>query len=113
MDAGLLRHRIDIEEYTDSQDTSTGEITKEWTSVFSDVPASYEPLSVRELILSQSQRNTIVARFVIRWRAGLNDRQRIVHRGTIYNIEGLQPDKDSGLDYVTIPCSTGAREEGA
>lgn len=112
MKAGLLRHRIDIEEFTGSQDATTGEMTKTWTAVFSDVPAAYEPLSVRELIASQSQRNATVARFVIRWREGLNVRQRLRFRGQVYNIEGIQADKESGLDYVTLPCSVGVSEEG-
>jgi SPP1 family predicted phage head-tail adaptor len=112
MDAGILRHRIDFEEYTATQDTTTGEMTKSWAVAFSNIAASYEPLSVREMILSQAQRNTIVARFVVRWREGYTDKMRIRFRGAIYNIEGLQPDTETGMDYITIPCSSGASEEG-
>ena len=35
---------------------------------------------------------------------------RILHRGQVYNIAGLLPDRVSGLEYITIPVSAGVND---
>ena len=44
---------------------------------------------------------------VIRYRTGILPTMRILFRGKAYNIAGALPDKDSGLEYLTIPVSEG------
>ena len=46
----------------------------------------------------------------MRYRAGLLPSMRLVHRGEIFNIAGLLPDKASGLEYITIPVSAGVND---
>jgi hypothetical protein len=41
---------------------------------------------------------------------GLLPSMRLVHRGKIYNPAGILTDKESGLEYVTLPCSEGVNE---
>ena len=35
---------------------------------------------------------------------------RILHRGKIYNIEGVLPDDESGLQWLTLPYSEGVKD---
>lgn len=114
MRAGTLRHKIRIERYaylTDDdgnviQDPSTGETSQEWQLV-AEPWASIEPLSAREFLAAQAAQSKISARIVIRYRDGLDAAMRIVHRSKIYNIEGSLADKNSGLEYLTLPVSEG------
>lgn len=115
--AGLLRHRVVIEEYvpiTDTsgepiQDSQTGEITYVW-SVFAEVWAAIEPISAREFIAAQAQQSKVTTRITIRHRPGVTAGMRVLHLGKIFNIEGVLTDKVSGLEYLTLPCSEGVRQ---
>lgn len=124
IEAGRLRHRVRIEQLEnllDSngaviQDEETGQIAQEWAEV-ATVWAAIEPLSAREFIQSQATQSQITARVIIRFRDGLNAAMRLVHvrrdmSDVIYNPHGFLADKDSGLEYLTIPVSTGVSEEG-
>ena len=107
--AGRLRHRVAIQAKTNVQDPVTGEMVPTWITVtgWESVPAAIEPLSAREFIAAQAVQSAVTARITLRYRAGLDASMRIVHNGTIYNIAGILADPDSGLEYVTIPCSQG------
>ena len=119
IDAGRLRHRLRLEQYDyvlDSagdvvQNPNTGEVAREWQLV-AEVWGAIEPLSAREFIAAQSTQSRVSARITIRYKAGLNAAMRIVHGSTVYNIEGILPDKDSGLEYITMPVSEGVNEVG-
>ena len=110
--AGRLRHRVAIQSKTNVQDPVTGEMVPTWTTVtgWESVPAAIEPLSAREFIAAQAVQSMVVARITLRYRAWLDASMRIVHNGTIYNIAGILADPDSGLEFVTLPCSQGVNE---
>lgn len=105
LDPGKLRHRIVIEQRTSTQDTF-GDITESW-STFATVWAAIEPLSVRDFIASAQVQAGVTARVTIRALTGLLPSMRINYRSKIYNIAGILPDKDSGLEYVTLAVSEG------
>ena len=109
MDAGRLRHRVDIERRVDAQDTS-GDLETTWVPFATSVPAAIEPVSARELVAASAVQSKVIARITIRYRAGLDASMRIKHGSRIYNPEGFLADKDSGLNYLTIPCSEGVNE---
>jgi SPP1 family predicted phage head-tail adaptor len=121
LEAGRLRHRVRIEQLENLLDSNletiqdeTGKVAQEWAEV-ATVWAAIEPLSAREFIESQAKQSQIVARVVIRYRDGLNAAMRFVHVRTgrddvIYNPHGFLADKESGLEYLTIPCSQGTGE---
>lgn len=110
LEAGRLRHRVDIEQRADVQDATTGALTPAWTTVVADVPAAIEPLSVREFLGGQALQSQVTTRIVIRHRAGLDASMRIRHGARIYNPQGFLADPDSGREYLTIPCSEGVNE---
>lgn len=122
--SGRLRHRVRIEQFVlavDSngavlQDPETGATSGQWTEV-ATVWASIEPLSAKEFIQSQATQAQVVARIVIAYRPGLDASMRLVHMvngvaGKIYNPHGFLADRDSGLDYLTAPCSEGVSDSG-
>jgi SPP1 family predicted phage head-tail adaptor len=78
--------------------------------------ASIEALSAREFIAAQAEDSKVNTRITIRYRSGINAKMRLYHeaKDVYYNIEGVLSDKDSGLEYLTLPCSSGLRyEQGA
>lgn len=122
--AGRLRHRVLIERYVlavDSngdviQDPDTGETTGAWQTL-AEVWGAIEPLSAREFLAAQATQSQVTARIVIRHRSDLGASMRLVHmvngaRGALYNPAGFLADKDSGLEYLTIPVSAGVSTSG-
>lgn len=109
LDAGVLRHVIKIQEPIGIQD-EFGSIVNTWVDVFPLVYASIDPLSAREFIAASNLENKISARITIRYRPGITGKMRILHGSKVYNIEGVLPDVDSGLEYLTIPCSEGVND---
>ena len=112
IDAGRLRHRVSLQRNDFTQDPVTGAIKDGWTE-YAKAWASVEPLSARDLIAAQGVQSKVTARMVIRYRADIDPAHRIVHRGTVYRVEGILPDKDSGLEYLTILVSTGVSINGS
>lgn len=109
IEAGKLRHRITIQAPGLTQDPVTGEMLPGWTE-FASVWASIEPLSARDFIAAQSGQSEISARIVIRYRPGVLPTMRIIHRSKVYAIQGVLPDADSGLEYLTLPVSEGVKD---
>lgn len=104
--AGRLRHRVTLQAPTPSRDTNTGESIDSWATV-DEAWASFEPLSAREFIQSAALQAEVVARITIRARSDILPTWRIIYRGNAYKIEGVLPDKESGLEYITLPVSEG------
>lgn len=104
--AGRLRHRVRIEVLSDTEDAAGGTVST-WTTWADRVPAAVEPLSAREFFAASQVHSEVTAKIVMRHRAGLHPAMRIVHGSQIYNIAGILPDADSGIEYVTIPVSRG------
>lgn len=108
--AGRLRHRIDIEEQVRTRDPVTGGYDVTWQVKHASVPADIKPVSIKEFIAGQSQDAQIEATIKIRHRAGLDHSMRINHNGKIYAVHGWLPDTDSGLEFLTAPCSAGVQD---
>ena len=108
--SGGLRHRVDIQTRTDTQDATTGEVTPSWATTYEGVAAKIEPLSVNAFLQSKAEQSEIVARITLRYRSGLTANMRILHNGVIYNPAGFLPDKESGREYFTVPVSLGVNE---
>jgi SPP1 family predicted phage head-tail adaptor len=109
MRAGKLRNHVTIQRAEYLQDPVTGEVTPSWVEV-GKVWAAIEPLSAREFIAAAASQSEVAARVVVRYRPGITSAMRILHRGKVYNIQGVLADRDSGLDYLTLPCSEGVSD---
>ncbi len=106
MRAGKLRHHVMLQRTEYSQDPVSGDVTPSWVDV-DKVWAAIEPLSAREFIAAAAGQSEVTSRVVIRYRPGITSAMRVLHRGKVYNIQGVLTDMDSGRDYLTLPCSEG------
>lgn len=109
LSAGRLRHRVQLQIPVETQDSQSGAINVSWQTI-ATLWASIEPLSAREYIAAQAESSRVSTRILIRYR-DINAKARFYHQAKdqYYNIEGDLADKDSGLEYLTIPCSEGLR----
>ena len=109
MEAGKLRHRIGIERLNDSaQDPNTGDIVKAWEPL-KTVYAAIEPVSGKEFIQSAATQAQISVRITVR-HTDVRPIDRIAHKGLLYNIHAVLPDRVSGQDYLTLMCSQGVND---
>lgn len=112
LDAGRLRHRVTIQSRQDSQDPVTGETIVTWADAWVNLAAAIEPLSADERIVAQAQRSEVTTRITMRTLPGLTAQHRLIHNGRVYNLAGVIPDPDSGLEWMTLPVSDGVNDGG-
>lgn len=104
--SGDLRHCVQLQEQQHTQDPDTGEDLVTWATVA--MPwAQIVPMSAREFVQSASNQSEVRGRIVIRYRGSVDASMRIVHRGKFYNIFGVMPDADSGLEHLTLMTGEG------
>lgn len=106
LSAGNLRHIVKIQNTVQTQN-SDGSVDSTWVDVYNRVHASIDPLSVKEFLVAATTEHQVVARITIRYRKNITAKMRVVHGSTVYQIEGVQADIDSGIEYLTLACSTG------
>lgn len=109
MKAGQLRHRITIQQYTEQSGPFGGE--GEWTDYKKSVPAHVSFLSAKELVASGAERSEVSARIKVRYDKNINAKMRIIFRDDLYEIEGVTPDNESGLQWLTIFVTMGLTNE--
>lgn len=109
MRAGVLRHRVDIEEFGVTLD-SNGAQVEAWDSILTSdeplLPAEIVPLSGREFVAAQAVQAGVTTRITIRWRADVKPAMRVVHDGDLYNIKAVLPDPTLRT-HLTLMCETG------
>lgn len=115
MDAGKLRDRVKIQRKVNQRDPITGGTVEEWQDLDEAlIPAGIEYLSAREFISAQAMQSQITARITIRFRPDIAASMRILYLAhgyqRIFNIQGVLPDKRSGGEYLTLPCSEGVND---
>ncbi|MGJ8522294.1 hypothetical protein R84981_000979 [Carnimonas sp. R-84981] len=112
MDAGKLRDRVVIQRRINDRDPLTGGVIERWDDLDSlPIPASIQFLSAREFIAAQATQSQVTARITIRFRPDIRPTMRVIFKARgyerIFNIKGVLPDKHSGGEYLTLPCSEG------
>jgi len=108
--AGNLRHIVKIQYVTQTQ-SSSGVVDNVWVDLYSKLYASVDPVSVREFLVAATTESQVVARITIRYKKDVTAKMRVVHGDKVYQIEGVQPDIDSGIEYLTLACSTGVMND--
>lgn len=103
--AGRLRHRVSLFGFAVTQDPTTGDMTESYSLFAENIPAEFVPVSARDFIAAQAGQAQVVARVRIRYRDGVRSTMRLQFRGAMYNIEGVLPDPDSGLEFLTLAVS--------
>lgn len=111
MEAGKLRHRIEIQHKIILRDPSTGDFLDPAWAEFATVWAGIEDSSARDLVAAKAAKSQATGRMVIRYRPGVLPTMRVIYRGEIYSIEGPPlADKVSGLEYLTLLVSKGVKD---
>lgn len=85
MNAGRLRDIITVEQRSQSQD-SFGQPLEVWTTVLSDY-AEVKQLSGREFFSDAATKAAIDTRIIMRYRSGIEPKQRIRFESKILDIE--------------------------
>ena len=100
--AGKLRNRIKVFAQKTTR-SATGAVTKPtWEHVLT-LWASFEPLSVKDVINSNVAGSDIVARCKLRYRHDIDHTMRVEHQGRTYEINGDPlTDPNSGKGYMTL-----------
>lgn len=109
--AGRLNKRVALQSPSGDQDNETGALSVTWTTVAS-VWAAIEPVSVRDFIAADQRQSLVTARIVIRHRSDVRPDWRVVHKDRIFQIVGILPDADTGLEYLTLACGEGVNQGG-
>jgi SPP1 family predicted phage head-tail adaptor len=108
MQAGRLRHKVDIEQLvTGSPDqTPEGEPDASWSVLYNDIWAAVEPLSGRELFAAQEHHSEVTTRIRVRYRSDITAKMRAVFNGENYNILAVI-DPEMRHRELHLMCSTG------
>lgn len=109
MRAGVLRHRVRIEQPVNARDPLTGDLVETWTTYADSVPAEIVPLSGREFIQSGANQAELSARATVRWDAGIAPTMRLIHDGRVYQITAVLPDPTFAR-HATLMLGTGVND---
>lgn len=109
MRAGSLRHRITIQQATIKEDDPYRE--ESWGDYRKNVAAKVTFLSAKELVASGAELSEVKARIQVRYDKKINAKMRIIFREELYEIEGVMPDNESGLQWLTLVVNKGLTQE--
>ncbi len=101
MQAGKLRHRIQIVTITDRDDRNSPIEPTE--VVYKSLWAEFTSLSGRDLLSAQAISSKVVARLMIRARDDITSEMRVKYRDMVYTIDSPPLyDNESGREYMTF-----------
>ena len=98
--AGQLKHRIRIEQRSPAQD-AIGQPVVAW-SLFAAVWANIRHPSGLQAIKASADVSTTAASIRIRYRAGIDASQRVVHGADSYDIKAVLPNPAQG--FIDLVC---------
>jgi SPP1 family predicted phage head-tail adaptor len=98
--AGLLRHRVTIQQVTEARDTFGG-IERTWATL-ATVWAAVEPLSGREYLAAKQQEAETTTRIRIRYRSGITSQMRVIWGEASYEIVSVIPDPTNARELVLM-----------
>jgi SPP1 family predicted phage head-tail adaptor len=111
LQAGKLRHRIQLMRQNLTQGTSGGTVVDD-VSIFATVWASVEALTGRELYAAQQKVSEVSHKITMRWRGGITAAMNVWFDGREFQIQAVQnPDeRHKLLILLCIERDSSARE---
>ena len=100
MKAGDLDQRVTVERYTSTED-ELGQPIQSWAPLFT-CWAAVEPLTGREYLAAQAAVSEVTARIRMRFRPWMTAQDRVIHNGTIYQIESLIDVRSENRELVLM-----------
>jgi SPP1 family predicted phage head-tail adaptor len=111
--AQRYRHRVEIQERVEVQDSDTLEITFTWETVALDsdteldaVPAEVLTGPGRELNAADSKQAEVDARIFMGWFPGLTQAMRVLWDGKTFDIVSIETDATARREY-RLRCKAG------
>lgn len=101
IDASNFRHRVTFQEAQKTPDGYKGS-TDQWTFI-AEVWASVEPVSAGERFFSQQIKAEITHKIKIRYKSGITEAMRILHRERVFSIESII-DIEERQEFMEIRC---------
>lgn len=87
LQAGRLRHRIDILQPTGAQDAAGGTtLASSGSTVFATIWATVEPISGNEQLAAQEFTSVVTHQIVIRYLSGVSANMQVRYSGRIFQI---------------------------
>lgn len=106
MQAQRYRHRVEIQERTEAQDSETLESSFSWDTfaLDSDTELDSYPAEVltgpgRELNAADAKQGEIAARINMPWFPGLTQAMRILWDGNVFDIVSIETDSTARREY--------------
>lgn len=106
--SGSLRHKVQLQALTITQNPVTGEVENTWGTI-AEPWAEIVPMSAREFVAAASEQSEVRGRIVIRYRDNIDASMRILYRGKHYAIFGVMNDAESGKEHMTLMVGDGVR----
>lgn len=102
MRAGELRHRVTVEQYTETQN-AVGEPVKTW-STYAVLDAAINPLVGTERIQSAQVNANAFVQMTLRYYPGITPKMRVVAGGRTYQIASVVnvDERNRELDLLTV-----------
>lgn len=100
--AGLLRHKVEIQEKVTSRDSMGGEVVT-WET-FTHCWCSIEPLSGREYFAAQQVQSTVSHKMQMRYQPGIQPFHQIKWGERTFNIDAILNDSERNVT-LTIYCT--------
>lgn len=105
---GRYDQRVTFQERTSSTN-DFGEDVPTWSDV-AEVWARVEPLRGREFFQAGQMQSSAEVRITVRWRAGLDEKMRIVWRGVPHEIVAPPIDVSGKQIDLEFMCASGLRD---
>ncbi len=116
MEAQRYRHRIELQEKVEEQDSETGALSHTWATAYldSDTPLDQVPAEVltgpgREFNAADAKQAETSARINLRWFPGLLATWRVVWEGKAYDILSIETDATARREY-RLRCKEGVTD---
>lgn len=109
MRGGKLRHRVNFQSRTPTTDGYGGQVGV-WDDFLTDIPASIEPLTSRELLAAQAVQSEVTHKVTVRYQDGLDSSMRIVFGERVFTILGPPLNRDERNRELQFMASEGMKE---
>lgn len=102
--AGVLRHRVQVQEWTDTGPDEWGQPVQEWVDVIPSLPAEVRDVRGREFWeVGQAQGGEVTTRVRIRYREDLDRNMRVLYAGRELMITEIL-DPNGRLQELHLMC---------
>lgn len=100
---GEMRHRITVQQLTETYDAETGQPTRVWTNFATNVPACFQDIFGNENTRGGQIESQNTARFIVRYIAGYKPTMRIYFNGVFHNITDVRQ-VQGNTRYLELYC---------